>query len=78
MIAVWGGQTSRSIRVVWVLDGMGLPIAFARFVHGLISERGENGGGGLVAPFALVASLREPGEVRRAARRSDRSEPSPC
>ena len=25
MITVWGGQTSRSIRVAWVLDEMGLP-----------------------------------------------------
>lgn len=25
MINVWGGQTSRSIRVVWVLEEMGLP-----------------------------------------------------
>lgn len=25
MITVWGGQTSRSIRVVWVLEEMGLP-----------------------------------------------------
>jgi glutathione S-transferase/3-isopropylmalate dehydratase len=25
MIIVWGGQTSRSIRVVWVLEEMGLP-----------------------------------------------------
>lgn len=27
MITVWGGQTSRSIRVVWVLEEMGLPYA---------------------------------------------------
>ena len=25
MITVWGGQTSRSIRVVWLLEEMGLP-----------------------------------------------------
>jgi glutathione S-transferase len=25
MITVWGGQTSRSIRVVWVIEEMGLP-----------------------------------------------------
>src|SRR5215211_1542262 len=25
MITVWGGQTSRSIRIVWVLEEMGLP-----------------------------------------------------
>ena len=25
MITVWGGQTSRSIRAVWVLEEMGLP-----------------------------------------------------
>ena len=25
MITVWGGQTSRSLRVVWVLEEMGLP-----------------------------------------------------
>jgi len=25
MITIWGGQTSRSIRVVWVLEEMGLP-----------------------------------------------------
>jgi glutathione S-transferase/3-isopropylmalate dehydratase len=25
MITVWGGQTSRSIRVIWVLEEMGLP-----------------------------------------------------
>jgi glutathione S-transferase len=27
MIIVWGGQTSRSIRVVWVLEEMGVPYA---------------------------------------------------
>src|SRR5215213_3118658 len=25
MITVWGGQTSRSLRVVWVMEEMGLP-----------------------------------------------------
>jgi len=25
MITIWGGQTSRSIRAVWVLEEMGLP-----------------------------------------------------
>src|SRR4051812_2632178 len=25
MITVWGGQTSRSLRVVWLLEEMGLP-----------------------------------------------------
>ncbi|RZL18951.1 MAG: glutathione S-transferase, partial [Sphingomonas sp.] len=25
MITVWGGQTSRSIRALWVLEEMGLP-----------------------------------------------------
>lgn len=27
MITVWGGQTSRSLRVVWLLEEMGLPYA---------------------------------------------------
>ena len=25
MITIWGGQTSRSVRAVWVLEEMGLP-----------------------------------------------------
>ena len=30
MITVWGGQTSRSIRVVWLLEEMGLPYRVAQ------------------------------------------------
>ena len=38
MITVWGGQTSRSIRVVWVLEEMGLPYQ-VRQVDMLASEQ---------------------------------------
>lgn len=38
MITVWGGQTSRSIRVVWVLEEMGLPYRL-RQVDMLAAER---------------------------------------
>jgi glutathione S-transferase len=38
MITVWGGQTSRSIRVVWVLEEMGLPYRL-RQVDMLASEQ---------------------------------------
>jgi glutathione S-transferase/3-isopropylmalate dehydratase len=38
MIIVWGGQTSRSIRVVWVLEEMGLPYC-VRQVDMLAAER---------------------------------------
>lgn len=38
MITVWGGQTSRSIRVVWVLEEMGLPYA-VRQVDMLAAEQ---------------------------------------
>jgi len=38
MITVWGGQTSRSIRVAWVLDEMGLPYR-VRQVDMLAAER---------------------------------------
>ena len=38
MITVWGGQTSRSIRVVWVLEEMGLPYR-VRQVDMLAAER---------------------------------------
>lgn len=31
MITVWGGQTSRSIWAVWVLEEMGLPTACGRW-----------------------------------------------
>ena len=30
MITVWGGQTSRSIRIVWLLEEMGLPYRVAQ------------------------------------------------
>lgn len=38
MITVWGGQTSRSIRVVWTLEEMGLPYR-VRQVDMLAAER---------------------------------------
>jgi len=38
MITVWGGQTSRSIRVVWVLEEMGLPYC-VRHVDMLATEK---------------------------------------
>jgi glutathione S-transferase len=38
MITVWGGQTSRSIRLVWVLEEMGLPYR-VRQVDMLAAER---------------------------------------
>lgn len=38
MITVWGGQTSRSIRVVWLLEEMGLPYQ-VRQVDMLAAER---------------------------------------
>ncbi len=38
MITVWGGQTSRSIRVVWLLEEMGLPYRI-RQVDMLAPER---------------------------------------
>jgi glutathione S-transferase len=38
MITVWGGQTSRSIRVVWLLEEMGLPYR-VRQVDMLAAER---------------------------------------
>lgn len=38
MITVWGGQTSRSVRVVWVLEEMGLPYC-VRQVDMLAAER---------------------------------------
>jgi glutathione S-transferase/3-isopropylmalate dehydratase len=38
MITVWGGQTSRSIRVVWLLEEMGLPYA-VRQVDMLAAEQ---------------------------------------
>lgn len=38
MITVWGGQTSRSIRVCWVLEEMGLPYS-VRQVDMLAAER---------------------------------------
>ena len=38
MIIVWGGQTSRSIRVCWVLEEMGLPYS-VRQVDMLAAER---------------------------------------
>ena len=38
MITVWGGQTSRSIRAVWVLEEMGLPYS-VRQVDMLAEER---------------------------------------
>jgi len=38
MITVWGGQTSRSMRVVWVLEEMGLPYRI-RQVDMLAPER---------------------------------------
>ena len=38
MIVVWGGQTSRSIRAVWVLEEMGLPYR-VRHVDMLAEER---------------------------------------
>lgn len=38
MITVWGGQTSRSLRVVWVLEEMGLPYR-VRQVDMLAAER---------------------------------------
>src|SRR3954452_15089229 len=38
MITVWGGQTSRSIRVVWVLEEMGLPYS-VRQVDMLAAEQ---------------------------------------
>ena len=38
MITVWGGQTSRSIRIVWVLEEMGLPYAL-RHVNMLAAQK---------------------------------------
>lgn len=38
MITVWGGQTSRSIRVAWLLDEMGLPYRM-RQVNMLATEQ---------------------------------------
>lgn len=38
MITVWGGQTSRSIRAVWVLEEMGLPYQL-RQVNMLAAEK---------------------------------------
>ncbi|MEC3911872.1 hypothetical protein U5A82_15765 [Sphingobium sp. CR2-8] len=38
MITIWGGQTSRSIRVVWLLEEMGLPYAL-RQVDMMTSEQ---------------------------------------
>ena len=38
MITVWGGQTSRSIRAVWVLEEMGLPYGL-RHVDMLTAEK---------------------------------------
>ena len=38
MITIWGGQTSRSIRVVWVLEEMGLPYS-VRQVDMLAAEQ---------------------------------------
>ena len=38
MITVWGGQTSRSLRVVWLLEEMGLPYR-VRQVDMLAAER---------------------------------------
>ena len=38
MITVWGGQTSRSIRAVWVLEEMGLPYS-VRHVDMLAAEK---------------------------------------
>lgn len=38
MITVWGGQTSRSMRVVWVLEEMGLPYC-VRHVDMLAAEQ---------------------------------------
>jgi glutathione S-transferase len=38
MITVWGGQTSRSIRAVWVLEEMGLPYRL-RHVDMLAAEK---------------------------------------
>ena len=39
MITIWGGQTSRSLRVVWVLEEMGLPYSL-RQVDMLAAEQG--------------------------------------
>ena len=38
MITVWGGQTSRSIRALWVLEEMGLPYGL-RHVNMLAAEK---------------------------------------
>ena len=38
MITIWGGQTSRSLRAVWVLEEMGLPYAL-RHVDMLAEQR---------------------------------------
>lgn len=40
MITVWGGQTSRSIRIAWVLEEMGLPYR-VRQVNMLAAERDQ-------------------------------------
>lgn len=40
MITVWGGQTSRSLRAVWVLEEMGLPYR-VRHVDMLAAERDQ-------------------------------------
>jgi glutathione S-transferase len=45
MITVWGGQTSRSIRVVWVLEEMGLPYR-VRQVDMLAAQRDPRVPGG--------------------------------
>lgn len=40
MIIVWGGQTSRSIRAVWLLEEMGLPYR-VRHVDMLAEQRDQ-------------------------------------
>ena len=61
MITVWGGQTSRSIRAVWVLEEMGLPYR-VRQVDMLGAEKEP--GGLAVKPGECLPGIQE-GDVTR-------------
>ena len=62
MITVWGGQTSRSLRVVWLLEEMGLPYRvrqvdmLARYLERLVQPDAPRG--------VDFATLREHGYAR--------------
>ncbi|WP_296595484.1 glutathione S-transferase family protein [Phenylobacterium sp.] len=73
MITVWGGQTSRSLRVVWLLEEMGLPYEI-RQVDMLAAERDpawlavnpgdflpaiQDGGATMVESIAILEYLME-------------------